>query len=250
LNPEELLIDSFRLNLYEAKVYIALTSGSMTPKQVSESAEVPLSRTYDTLRSLQAKGFVEERGDAFSAISARAALSTRLARFEQVFTEEQAGRRAASNSLLKVLGGRVRAQPAREQEVSILRGINAITSKFSEVINDSDDIILVVRKSIDAKRFFKPYLEKRTPKSTRVLVHSGLSLPRSDLSFLSRLGIQVKRADNLFIDLMVADDSMVIIGVPDPTTREAYHSIAVAISSQSFAQALRGSLEDVWAKAR
>lgn len=249
MNPEKLLAENFKLNRYEARVYVALVSGRMTPKQVSEVAQVPLSRTYDTLHSLQRKGFVEERGEAFSAISAKAALRMRLRQFEEEFSRDQGVRLEALDSLLDALGTRRRTEPVTNQEVSLLRGINAIASKFSEVITDSDDVLLVIKKSFDAKEFFKPYLEKRKAKTVRILIPSGLSLPGSDASFLRKMGLQVRRTDNLFLDLMVSDDSTVVIGVPDPTSEEAYHSIAVVISSVPFAKALRSSLEEVWNRA-
>ncbi len=250
MNPEKSLAENFKLSLYEARVYVALTSGSMSPKQVSVSARVPLSRTYDTLRSLQQKGFVEERGEVFSAISAKAALGMRLRQFEDEFAEAQKARRGATESLLKSLSGGTRRPLQRDQEVAILRGINAIASKFSEVIAASDDVILVAKRSIDAARVFKPSLQKKMPKSVRILIPSGFPIRQGDASFLKNLGFQVRRADNLFLDLMVAGQSTVIIGVPDPTSEEAYHSIAIAVSSQPFAMAVRASLEEVWSRAR
>jgi sugar-specific transcriptional regulator TrmB len=246
---EKSLAENFKLSLYEARVYVALTSGTMSPKQVSVSARVPLSRTYDTLRSLQQKGFVEERGEVFSAISAKAALSMRIRQFEDEFAEAQRVRREVSESLLRSLSTGARSPLQRDQEVALLRGINAIASKFSEIIAASDDVILVVKRSIDAARFFKPYLQKKMPRSVRILIPSGLPIRRNDASFLKNFGLQVRRTDNLFLDLMVADESTVVIGVPDPTSKEAYHSIAIAVSSQPFAMAVRASLEEVWASA-
>jgi len=231
-------------------VYIALTSGVMSPKQVSVSAWVPLSRTYDTLRSLQQKGFVEERGEVFSAISAKAALGMRLRQFEDEFAKAQRARMYATESLLRSLSAEARPPLERDQEVAIMRGINSIASKFSEIIAASDDVILVAKKSIDAARFFKPYLQKKMPRSVRILIPTGLPIRHNDSSFLKTLGLQVRRTDNILLDLMVADESTVIIGVPDPTSKEAYHSIAIAVSSQPFAMAVRASLEEVWSSAR
>ncbi|MGD0396113.1 MAG: helix-turn-helix domain-containing protein [Nitrososphaerales archaeon] len=250
MDSGKLLAENFKLSLYEARVYIALTSGSMSPKQVSVSARVPLSRTYDTLRSLQQKGFVEERGRVFSAISAKAALGMRLRQFEDEFAEAQRARTDATESLLKSLSAGIRPQLQEDQEVALLRGINAIASKFSEIIVASEDVILVAKRSIDAARFFKPYLQKKMPKSVRILIPSGFTIRRSDANFLKTLGLQVRRTDNILLDLMVADESTVIIGVPDPTSKEAYHSIAIAVSSQPFTMAVRASLEEVWSSAR
>lgn len=49
----------FGLNLYEVKVWIALLSrGVSTAGELSDISEVPRSRTYDILESLEKKGFV------------------------------------------------------------------------------------------------------------------------------------------------------------------------------------------------
>src|SRR5512137_2468781 len=49
----------FGLNLYEAKVWTALLSrGVSTAGELSNIADVPRSRTYDILESLEKKGFI------------------------------------------------------------------------------------------------------------------------------------------------------------------------------------------------
>jgi len=51
--------DYFSLNLYEAKVWLALLSkGIASAGEISEISKVPRSRTYDVLESLEKKGFV------------------------------------------------------------------------------------------------------------------------------------------------------------------------------------------------
>lgn len=250
MTPEKTLMENFKLSLYEARVYLSLIRGSMTPKQVSQEAQVPLPRTYDTLRSLQAKGFVEERGDLFSAISPKAALEMRINQFEEAFLTEQGARKGATEKLVERFGTVVRKPAAPAQDVVLLRGINAIASKFSQVISESEDILLVISRSIDAKQFFKPYLQDRTPKSVRILLPANVPLTREDTKFARKFGFEIRRAENVFLDLMVAGDSTVMIGVPDPASEEAYHSIAVVISSRQFATAVRRSLEGTWSRAR
>ena len=49
----------FDLNLYEVKVWIALLSrGTSTAGELSSISDVPRSRTYDILESLEKKGFI------------------------------------------------------------------------------------------------------------------------------------------------------------------------------------------------
>ena len=59
---EKLLSDmkKFGLNEYESKVYITLTEfGPSNPAPISDRCRVPLSRIYETLRSLKNKELVE-----------------------------------------------------------------------------------------------------------------------------------------------------------------------------------------------
>jgi len=50
--------DSFNLNLYETKVWLALLGkGVASAGQIAEISRVPRSRTYDVLESLEKKGF-------------------------------------------------------------------------------------------------------------------------------------------------------------------------------------------------
>lgn len=52
----------FNLNLYEVRIWTALLSrGVSTAGELSEIAEVPRSRTYDVLESLEKKGFIVMR---------------------------------------------------------------------------------------------------------------------------------------------------------------------------------------------
>ena len=244
MNLEQLLVENFKLNLYEARVYLALTKGQMTPRQISAESQVPLPRIYDTLRSLEAKGFVEERGEKFSAISPQAALEARKAQFATAFAKEQDQRARWAEELVKKLGPAMRSAPPDAQDVILLRGINAISSKYREVISASKDIMLVAQKSLGAKEFFRPYLKRRsTP--VRMLVPKHAALTEDDISFVAQSGFELREAENLFLDIMVADD-VVMLGVPDPYSQEQFHSIAVLIISEPFAKSVSRSLDSIW----
>src|SRR3989344_5703776 len=61
IKPELLkkLKSSFNLNIYEVKIWTALLSkGVATAGELSDMSNVPRSRSYDVLESLEKKGFV------------------------------------------------------------------------------------------------------------------------------------------------------------------------------------------------
>ena len=245
-------MDAFKLNLYEARVYLSLLRGPMETKEIANVSKVPLPRTYDTLSSLESKGFVERKSDSFSAISPRDALDGRKTQFELAFRKEQEEREGVLGNLLRVLEPAFKTAPQSKDEVTLLHGINAIASKFRGFLTESNDILLVVKHAVEAKEFFLQSLEsiERHSKKIRVLVSKDAPLGKQERLLIERLGLQVREAEGIFFDLMVAGDDTVMIGVPDPFSKEPFHSLAVVIMSKSFNRSLRESIQPFWGEKR
>ncbi|MDG6910601.1 MAG: hypothetical protein JRN08_09550, partial [Nitrososphaerota archaeon] len=148
-----LLRDAFGLNSYEAKLYVALIGRPMRAAGAAQASGVPLSRTYDTLRSLQRKGFVTESGGEYRSIAPAIALDSRLARYGAEFESEQAGRRAAMKRITVELGPLARPS-ASEAEPVMLKGLDSISAAFLDVLRSSKEVYLVVRKGLKARAAF------------------------------------------------------------------------------------------------
>ena len=81
MNREEIskkLKDSFKLSLYEAKTYLSLLDGNNNVKTISRDSGVPLPRIYDTLRSLEDKGFVKKKNKKYTPVEPEIALEGRI----------------------------------------------------------------------------------------------------------------------------------------------------------------------------
>ncbi|MGQ9469162.1 MAG: helix-turn-helix domain-containing protein [Nitrososphaerales archaeon] len=74
----------------------------MGPKELSRAARVSQPRVYDTLRSLEEKGFIEQAGERYVAAAPRTALKGRSVQFKTLFEEEQKQREEAEK-LLRLL---------------------------------------------------------------------------------------------------------------------------------------------------
>lgn len=245
---EQLLKDGFNLNSYEARVYIALLRHAMSPKEVSSAAKVPLPRVYDTLRSLSEKGFIEALEGSYRSITPTAALEARMVQFRTSFEKEQLLRERAKKKIDQALRPIYSEREETIQEPVLLRGISSIGSKLLEIVKDSKDIIFLVRKAVEIKDTFKAYLESITIKNKRIrmIVPSDIQLSSSDTTFLGRLGIQLRLTANPILDIMVADNSDVIIGVPERSNDEPFSAIAIWLRNESFAKSIRRSLEEMW----
>jgi sugar-specific transcriptional regulator TrmB len=72
----EKIKSSFGLNIYEAKVWLALLSkGISSAGEIAEISGVPRSRTYDVLESLEKQGFaIEKLGKPVKYIAVKPAI--------------------------------------------------------------------------------------------------------------------------------------------------------------------------------
>jgi sugar-specific transcriptional regulator TrmB len=245
-----ILKDAFKLSLYESKAYVALLQGASDSKSISRLGRIPLPRIYDTLRSLEVKGFVARNGEGYVPVSPKIALEGRLQQFESEFQQEKTARIDVMQNLLQRLKVQHREESAGE--VALIRGINSIANKFSDVFAKSNSVILTVRKAFEARELFMRYVssEAKKKKEVRIIVPAELKIPEVEFSTLGKMRIEIKKHEDILLDLMVSDTDDVMIGVPDPLSDEPFHAIAIWTRNSSFAQSLRNSLDDLWRKAK
>ncbi|MBI2126499.1 MAG: TrmB family transcriptional regulator [Thaumarchaeota archaeon] len=250
-DPVAALKDAFKLSLYEAKAYLALLQGASDPKSVARLGRVPLPRVYDTLRSLEAKGFVVRSGEAHVPVKPEIALEGRIQQFESEHQTGKALRIKAKDQLLQSL--RMQPRENHEREIAMLGGINNIANKFSEVLARSKTVILTVKKAFEARNLFLRYLASESSKEKRrirILMPTNLKISKEEATLLANLGVEIRIRDDILLDLMVSDTDDVMVGVPDPLSEEPYHAIAIWTKNSSFAKSLRGSLDDLWEKSK
>jgi sugar-specific transcriptional regulator TrmB len=251
---ESSLKENFKLSSYEARTYLALLKrGKQNPKQISISAEVPMPRVYDTLESLMSKGFVIKQEYNYSPIPPRQALRGRTAQFETLFSQEQGHRKQAEEELSSSLESAVsRSEPrGTAGEISILKGFNSISNKFVELLENSNDVILVAKRAVDAKEVFIPLLTEyaagnKGSKRVRIIVPRRIKIANSEAEMARKASAEIRKSDHIIFDMMIADTDDVIIGVPDPLSEEINHAIAIWVSNRSFASSTRNAIEEIW----
>ena len=254
-DPESSLKDNFKLSSYEARAYLSLLRlGEQNPKQISASAEVPMPRIYDTLESLMAKGFAIKSEQGYSPIPPKQALRGRSSQFESEFELEQRQRKHVEEALVAQLEPAPKI--AKESgEIAILRGLNSIANKFSELLEDSNDIILIAKRAIEAKEVFIPLLveyaaSKKGAKKIRIIAPSDAKITRNEAEEARKAHAEIRRSDHVMFDMMITEKNDVIIGVPDPLSEEINHAVAIWVKNASFARSTRDSVEEIWKDAK
>ncbi len=255
------LKDYFKLSSYESRAYLSLLKqGNQNPKQISATAQIPLPRVYDTLESLMSKGFALKQEDAYSAIPPRQALRGRSNQFEIQFADEQRQRRIVESTLtesLESLSSQERNSKSTN-EISILKGFNSIANKFTELLENSSEIILIAKRAIEAREVFIPILlgaKERTRgqehgRNIRIIVPEETSISREEMLHAREANAEIRKSSHILFDMMITDSYDVIIGVPDPLSEEINHAIAIWVHNSSFASSTKKSVEDMWKSAR
>lgn len=266
-NSEELTESSlknyFKLSSYEARTYISLLKrGKQNPKQISSTSEVPLPRIYDTLESLMAKGFALKNEDsAYSAIFPKQALRGRSNQFDIQFAEEQRQRKVIEDELVDSLESLTKSNAnsvPNSGDISILKGFNSIAVKFTELISDSSEIILIAKRAMEARQVFIPILlgltnegmAKKKKRNIRIIVPEEANVSKEETETARDANAEIRKSSHILFDMMIADSSDVIIGVPDPLSEEINHAVAIWVWNTSFASSTRKSVEEIWKSAK
>jgi Predicted transcriptional regulators len=148
------LLQEFGLKEYEAKAFVALTRlPEGTAKQVSEISEVPRTRVYDAVRTLESEGLVEIQHSSpqqFRAVPVTEATNT----LQQAYEERTESLRDALGSLGRANG---ETESDTTHEVWSLSGTAGITSRTRELVESADrELVLVLG---DPSLFTEPLVE-------------------------------------------------------------------------------------------
>jgi len=129
------------LTSYETRAYLALIeSGVMTASQVSERSDVPYSKIYETLNSLQRKGWIETKKGRptryYPKAPSEAFQATRLRLEENISLWNQA--------VIEELQPLYERREFREKpDIWILRGQASVLAKLQEMVDGAKKELMV-----------------------------------------------------------------------------------------------------------
>lgn len=248
---ESELRDKFGLNSYEARAYLALVSSAMRPKDLATAANIPTPRVYDTLRALEAKGFVRRTGETFVGESPSVALKTFLLAHQRSFEKAREAKEASMKRIVDLLQPVLASREDLSEEPVLLRGIDAIGGRFLEILGTSREVTLMVRKALKVKGVFSEYLEAfpLSGKRVRLLLPSRPTINERDARLLARLRIETRFYDHPVLDMMVADELDVVLGVPERSNDEPFSAVALWVRNPSFARSTRAAIDEIWNEA-
>jgi sugar-specific transcriptional regulator TrmB len=205
------------LTEYETRAYLHLLHiGATTASQISEAAEVPYSKIYEVLNSLERKGWVEARAGRprryYPKSPVEAFEATRL-RLENTMED---WRHSVAEDLQPLFERRaIREKP----DVWILRGDFDAIAKLKELIGEARSELMVAVPALT-----KPLVDVVLPILSNIInpnVKVMIMLSKdqnTNTSMLSELG-EIRKRDSMFGGGVIADghQALLILGEKKPS---------------------------------
>lgn len=251
-------VKEFGLNSYEAKIWTALLSrGIATAGELSDISNVPRSRAYDVLESLEKKGFIIMKLGKpikYIAVPPEEVVSRVKKRINQDAESQlnrlhEIGVSDIMNELVQLHSQGIQKTDAFDLSGS-LKGRDSIYNQISSLIsNAKEEIILsttsegIIRKSENLKKAFKKAVDNGVKIRITAPLVKGAEKAAKELSKFA----EVKHSDKPGRFCIADGNEMIFMVADDSKVHESY-DVGIWVKSPFFAQAMRDMFNVQWAK--
>lgn len=203
---------------YETRAYVALLeSGVLTASQVSENAGVPYSKVYETLTSLERKGWIEtERGrpGRYYPKAPSEALATAKLQLEEKL---RAWEKTISGELQPLFEKReIREKP----DIWILRGEISTIAKLREMLDETKSELMVAAPALPKTLVNLVISTLRQLQNNNVKILFMISKQASEWNLKELMEVaEVRVRERMFGGGVIADgkEAMLFLGEDKPT---------------------------------
>ncbi len=251
----------FSLNLYEVKIWAALLSrGVSTAGELSDIANVPRSRSYDVLESLERKGFIIMKiGKPIKYIAVPP--SEVLERMKKRVIEDADNKTKLINNIKdsNVLGelnmlhtrGVELVEPA--DLTGAIKGRNNLYNHIDAMIKNAEKTVHIMTTEEGLTRkaeSLKSAMQKAKAKGVKIkIIASAAKKPTNNVKKLSSLA-QLKNVDTINARFCVVDGKEIVFMLLDDREIHPSYDVGIWVNTKFFAQALEGIFESLWSTAK
>jgi len=248
----------FDLNLYEARVWTALLSrGTSTAGELSNISDVPRSRTYDILESLEKKGFIVMKvGKPIKFVALKPEEVVERVKKNLVVDAQEKSRRLEKlrgDEVLEELNG-LFSNGIKFVEPSdlsgSLRGRQNMYNHLDMMIRGAERTITIVTTAEGLNRKMEmllPGLERA--KKRGVIIRIAAPITNANLKIAKDLNkiAEVRNLDSkLTARFAVVDSNQVMFMLLDDKSIHPNYDVAVWLSTEFFAKAMEQMFELAW----
>lgn len=247
----------FDLNLYEVKVWTALLSrGVSTAGELSNISDVPRSRTYDILETLEKKGFIVMKlGKPIKFIALKPEeVIERVKKNLVVEAHEKSNRleRLKSEEILSELNilfseGIKFVEPADLS--GSVKGRQNVYNHLDMMIREAEETVTIVTTAQGINRKLEalaPVLEKAKKRGVKVRIAAPID--DSNRVVAKRLAkfAEVRSATGLRARFAIVDSDQLLFMVLDDEKVHPNYDVAIWLSTEFLASAMEQLFEVAW----
>lgn len=247
----------FDLNLYEVKVWTALLSrGTSTAGELSNISDVPRSRTYDILESLEKKGFIVMKlGKPIKFVALKPEeVVERVKRNLVVEAKEKSERleRLKGDEVLEELSSLFTKGIKFVEPTDLsgsLRGRQNVYNHLDMMVREAEKTITIVTTAEGLNRKMEalmPSLEKCKKRGVKVRVAAPIDSNNLKIAKDLKKVAEVKNMQNLKARFVIIDSSQLMFMLLDDEKFHPNYDVGVWINTEFFAQALEQMFELAW----
>lgn len=247
----------FDLNLYEVKVWTALLSrGTSTAGELSNISDVPRSRTYDILESLEKKGFIVMKlGKPIKFVALKPEeVVERVKKNLIKFAQERTKRLETlkDDEVLEELNGLFTKgiKFVEPSELSgSLKGRQNLYNHLDMMIRDAEKTITIITTAEGLNRKLEalmPVLEKVKKRGVKVRIAAPIN--NNNIKYAKELKkvAEVREMEGIRARFTIVDGNQIMFMLLDDEKFHPNYDIGVWINTEFFAQALEQMFELAW----
>jgi len=247
----------FDLNLYEVKVWTALLSrGVSTAGELSNISDVPRSRTYDILETLEKKGFIVMRlGKPIKFVALKPEEVVERVKKNLVTHAQERSKRLDKLKEEEVLSelnllfnqGVKFVEPADLS--GSVKGRQNVYNHLDMMIRDAEDTLTIVTTAPGINRKLEallPILEKA--KKRGVVIRIAAPIDESNKEVAKRLAkiAEVRNCPKMRARFAIVDSQQLLFMILDDEKVHPNYDVAIWLSTDFFAAAMEQLFEAAW----
>jgi len=247
----------FDLNLYEVKVWTALLSrGTSTAGELSNISDVPRSRTYDILESLEKKGFIVMKlGKPIKFIALKPEEVVERVKKNLVKYAQERTKRLETlkdDEVLEELNGLFTKgiKFVEPSELSgSLKGRQNLYNHLDMMIRDAEKTVTIVTTAEGLNRKLEalmPVLEKSKKRGIKVRIAAPINNNNLKVARELKKVAEVRNMENIRARFTIVDSNQIMFMLLDDEKLHPNYDIGVWINTEFFASALEQMFELAW----
>jgi len=247
----------FDLNLYEVKVWTALLSrGTSTAGELSNISDVPRSRTYDILESLEKKGFILMKlGKPIKFVALKPQeVVERVKKNLIKYTQERTKRLESLKDddvlveLTNLFTKGIKFVEPTDLTGS-LRGRQNLYNHLDMMIRDAEKTVTIVTTNEGLSRKFEslfPTLEKCKKRGVKIRIAAPIDKNNIKVAQEINKIAEVRDLQNIKARFIIVDSAQLMFMLLDDEKFHPNYDVGVWINTDFFAKALEQLFELAW----